>query len=144
MRVRAGSVLALDSENGRALESLDGSARGGRKKKKKKKVQLGLDEGTAGAFERRTPRACSRLSLCSNVLLRFLLLVEKSKPLRCFELGVRGCYCLWLTHWVGPEELDNSGQSLSNPRLRLRRILLRCLFGFLPARGKKVDFTCQR
>jgi len=40
----------LDGEKGRALESLDGSARGGRKKKKKKKVQLGLDEGTAGAF----------------------------------------------------------------------------------------------
>ena len=50
MRVRVDSVLALGGEKGRALESLDGSARGGRKKKKKKKVQLGLDEGTAGAF----------------------------------------------------------------------------------------------
>jgi hypothetical protein len=43
--------------------------------------------------KRRTP---SLLSLCSTVLLRCLLLVKKSRRLRCFELGVRGCVCRWL------------------------------------------------
>ena len=47
---------------------------------------------------------------------RFPLLVKKSKPLRCFELGVRGCYCLWLTHLIGLGELGNTGRS-SAPRV---------------------------
>ena len=44
---------------------------------------------------RRTP---GLLSLCSTVLLRCLLLVKKSRRLRCFELGARGCFCRWLIH----------------------------------------------
>ena len=58
----------------------------------------------------------------SAFFLRFLLLVKndkKSKPLRCFELGVRGCCCcccLWLTHLVGLGELENTGRS-SAPRV---------------------------
>ena len=45
--------------------------------------------------KRRTP---GLLSLCSAVLLRCLLLVKKSRRLRCFELGVRGFFCRWLIH----------------------------------------------
>jgi hypothetical protein len=45
--------------------------------------------------KRRTP---GLLSLCSTVLLRCLFLVKKSRRLRCFELGVRGCFCRWLIH----------------------------------------------
>ena len=38
--MRVDSGLALDGENGEALESLDGSARGGREKKRKMQREL--------------------------------------------------------------------------------------------------------